>query len=80
MTNLRIFMVRPVTNVSAARSAIDRAGSELGSKVLAYDPQWKGPITTEESIKKVLAVIDKASIEDGNAGDFLSHLGNRHWV
>jgi hypothetical protein len=28
----------------------------------------------------VRKVIDNASIEKGNGGDFLSHLGNKQWL
>ncbi|KAG9258880.1 uncharacterized protein F5Z01DRAFT_641671 [Emericellopsis atlantica] len=49
-------------------------------KFMAYAPDWKGPITPEESIRAMLNVIDKASIENGDAGEFLSHWGNKQWL
>ncbi|KAL4956630.1 NAD(P)-binding protein [Aspergillus filifer] len=49
-------------------------------KVLAYAPDFKGPITPEESVRHVRATWEKASIEGGFGGAFISHLGNKQWV
>ncbi|KAG9254392.1 uncharacterized protein F5Z01DRAFT_750292 [Emericellopsis atlantica] len=68
------------SDTNGAKDAVNRASSALGAKLLEYEPEWKGPIQTEESIKKILSVTDKATAEDGNAGDFVSHLGNKRWV
>lgn len=43
-----------------------------------YEPNFRGPITTEQSVKAQLKVIDNLSLE--NTGAFLSHLGNKRWV
>jgi NAD(P)-dependent dehydrogenase (short-subunit alcohol dehydrogenase family) len=53
---------------------------EMAAKFATYAPHFTGPITPEESVKKVLSVINKASIEDGYAGAFISHLGNKQWL
>lgn len=47
------------------------------SKFSAYAPDWKGPITPEQSVSLMQSVIANASIEKGNGGDFISHLGNQ---
>ncbi|KAL2204529.1 NAD(P)-binding protein [Sarocladium strictum] len=52
----------------------------LGGKVMAYEPSWKGPIQPEESVRQVLAVVEKNKVDGGNAGALLSHLGNQRWV
>lgn len=51
----------------------------MASKFAEYAPQWKGAVSPEESVQNVLSVIEKASIDD-NAGDVLSHLGNKRWL
>ncbi|PNP84185.1 hypothetical protein FNYG_02873 [Fusarium nygamai] len=45
-----------------------------------YAPHWEGAISPEESATAVLSVIDKASIEAGNGGSFVSHYGNKQWL
>ncbi|KAK3938299.1 hypothetical protein QBC46DRAFT_390633 [Diplogelasinospora grovesii] len=49
-------------------------------KLASYAPHFKGPITPEESVKAVRSVWEKASIEEGYGGAFISHLGNKQWV
>ncbi|KAK5654588.1 hypothetical protein OQA88_7217 [Cercophora sp. LCS_1] len=49
-------------------------------KFAAYAPHFKGPITPEESVAAVRSVIENASVEKGNGGEFLSHLGNKQWL
>lgn len=49
-------------------------------RLQSYAPHFKGPITPEESVKQVRAVWEKASIESGSGGAFISHLGNKQWV
>ncbi|KAI6785466.1 uncharacterized protein J7T54_007109 [Emericellopsis cladophorae] len=57
-----------------------QADCALAQKFMAYAPDWKGPITPEESVSAMMNVIDKASIENGDAGEFLSHYGNKQWL
>ncbi|KAF5000920.1 hypothetical protein FGRMN_1377 [Fusarium graminum] len=45
-----------------------------------YAPGFAGPISPEESVKAVTSVIEQASIEAGNGGSFVSHLGNKQWL
>jgi hypothetical protein len=45
-----------------------------------YAPHWEGAISPEESATAVLSVINKASIEAGNGGSFVSHYGNNQWL
>ncbi|KAE8373965.1 hypothetical protein BDV26DRAFT_296445 [Aspergillus bertholletiae] len=49
-------------------------------KLLEYAPHFKGPITPEESVRHVRSTWEKASIEGGFGGAFVSHLGNKQWV
>jgi len=41
-------------------------------------PDFKGPITPEESVKAVLHVVDEATLKD--TGAFISHKGNKEWI
>lgn len=52
----------------------------FAGKLASYAPDFKGPITPEESVKLVRGVWEKASIEGGYGGSFISHLGNKQWV
>ncbi|KAK6221162.1 hypothetical protein QIS74_04891 [Colletotrichum tabaci] len=45
-----------------------------------YAPHFKGAITPEESVRHVKSTWEKASIDNGFAGAFVSHLGNKQWV
>lgn len=49
-------------------------------KFLTYAPGFTGPATPEDAVKSVLGVVEKASIEGGYAGDFVSHFGNKQWL
>jgi hypothetical protein len=41
-------------------------------------PDFKGPISAEESVVMPKKVIEKITIED--SGEFLSHLGTKEWL
>jgi hypothetical protein len=49
-------------------------------KFQKYSPTFKGPDTPPESIKAVLSVVEKSSIEKGDGGAYLSHFGNKRWI
>ncbi|KAI8945237.1 NAD(P)-binding protein [Xylaria longipes] len=42
---------------------------------MVYSPRFKGPATPAESVEKILVQINKASLEAGYGGEFISHLG-----
>ena len=52
----------------------------MGAKFMAYTPHFKGAITPEESVKAVLGVTEKSSLENGDGGAFISHLGTKDWL
>jgi hypothetical protein len=52
----------------------------LIAKFAAYAPHFQRPLTPEESVKAVVDVIEKSSIEGGAGGAFISHLGNKQWL
>jgi hypothetical protein len=49
-------------------------------KFAAYAPHFKGPTSADESVKAVMGIAQKASVEGGDGGAFLSHLGNKQWL
>ena len=55
-------------------------GSELPMKFASYAPNFKGPITPEESVKAMLDVIEKANVNNGFGGAYVSHFGNKQWL
>jgi len=54
--------------------------ADFGRRLAAYKPGFRGPISTAESVEAVLGVIEKASLEGGDGGRFVSHLGGRQWL
>lgn len=52
----------------------------FAGKLVVYAPHFKGPISPEESVRHVRSTWEKASIEGGFGGAFVSHLGNKQWV
>jgi len=51
-----------------------------GAKFQVYAPDFAGPIAAEDSVKAVLRVVENASLEKGDGGAFLSHMGNKKWI
>ncbi|KAI1849748.1 hypothetical protein JX266_004697 [Neoarthrinium moseri] len=45
-----------------------------------YAPHFKGAITPEESVRLTLSVLERSSIEAGDAGSWVSHYGNKQWL
>ncbi|KAK1830666.1 hypothetical protein QBC39DRAFT_434709 [Podospora conica] len=54
--------------------------SGLVAKFVQYEPCFAGPLTPEQSVTLMRSVIENASIEKGNGGDFLSQNGTKHWL
>ncbi|KAI9723860.1 MAG: hypothetical protein M1835_003919, partial [Candelina submexicana] len=54
--------------------------STMPQKFAKAFPHFTGPITPEESVKAVLAVIEKAKVDSEYAGGFVSHFGNKVWL
>lgn len=44
-----------------------------------YAPHFKGPITSEESVRMVVDVIERATVETFGGG-FVSHFGDKQWL
>ncbi|RYP91057.1 hypothetical protein DL770_002830 [Monosporascus sp. CRB-9-2] len=57
-----------------------KAVLEMFAKFAEIAPHFKGPITPEESVRSVMAVIENASVDRGDGGSFVSHFGNKQWL
>ncbi|KAH8807957.1 putative short chain dehydrogenase [Xylogone sp. PMI_703] len=49
-------------------------------KVLTYAPNFKGPTPVDEAVQNIRSVWEKASVDSGYGGAFVSHLGNKQWL
>jgi hypothetical protein len=45
-----------------------------------YAPHFKGASTTEAAVKDILSVMNRASVDNGDGGSFVSHYGNQQWL
>ncbi|KAK1752036.1 hypothetical protein QBC47DRAFT_328477 [Echria macrotheca] len=53
--------------------------AKMGQAAMKYAPEWKGPISPDESVAMVLDVVGHATIEN-NGGKVVSHLGTKRWL
>ena len=44
-----------------------------------YAPDFRGPLTPEQSVSHVADVVNKATVET-MGGQFVSHFGNKQWL
>ena len=51
----------------------------MGAAFAAYAPHFTGLLTPEDSVKAVVDVIEKATVET-KGGDFVSHYGTKTWL
>lgn len=51
----------------------------IGALFKEYAPDFKGPITPEQSVEMCLKVIEDATVEM-HGGGFVSHFGNKQWL
>ncbi|TRX90608.1 hypothetical protein FHL15_008581 [Xylaria flabelliformis] len=52
----------------------------MREKFQTYAPHFKGPATPEESVRDVISVWERASIEKGDAGHLVSHFGDKQFL
>ena len=57
-----------------------KAFQDLAGKFAAYAPHFKAPLTPQESVEVMLKLLEKSSIENGNGGTFVSHMGTKQWI
>jgi hypothetical protein len=49
-------------------------------KFKEYSPTFQGPMSPKESAKSVLALVNKATVDGGYAGVFLSHSESKPYL
>ncbi|KAL8858282.1 MAG: hypothetical protein Q9178_005145 [Gyalolechia marmorata] len=49
-------------------------------KLSTYAPHFKGFTPVDEAIPVIKSTWEKASIDNGNSGAFISHFGNKQWL
>ena len=49
-------------------------------KLRDYNPDFSGPVTPVRSVQMMQKVWEKASIEGGYGGEYLSHNGDKIWI
>ncbi|KAI3327601.1 NAD(P)-binding protein [Xylariaceae sp. AK1471] len=52
----------------------------LMAKFQQYQPNFKGPVTPDIAVKDTIRTWENASIDKGDGGAFLSHLGSKQWL
>ncbi|KAF7347321.1 NAD(P)-binding protein [Mycena venus] len=72
-----------IVDVAATRGSEPTAGELEEFKMLSKAvgkaaPDFKGPITPEESVKMQLELLNRWTVEE--TGAFVSHLGNKQWM
>ncbi|KAI9680452.1 MAG: hypothetical protein M1822_007210 [Bathelium mastoideum] len=50
------------------------------AKIQAYTPYFKGPSTPEQALPIVKDTWERASVQTGYGGAFVSHFGNKQWL
>ncbi|RDA83519.1 hypothetical protein CP532_4156 [Ophiocordyceps camponoti-leonardi (nom. inval.)] len=71
------------SNISDIRTATPEQMQSLGGlvqKFMQYAPHFTGPATPEAAIKDVISVWERASVENGDGGSYVSHHGNKQWL
>ncbi|KAL4797712.1 hypothetical protein BDV19DRAFT_387140 [Aspergillus venezuelensis] len=49
-------------------------------KFQAYAPNFRGPVSPETAVRRVLGVWERAIVENGDRGAFVSQYGNKTWL
>jgi hypothetical protein len=52
----------------------------LFAKMMIYAPHFKGPVPPADAVRDVMKVAYEASLEKGDGGTFVSHLGTKRWL
>jgi hypothetical protein len=63
-----------------SHSRPDARSDELHGKISIYAPDFKGATPVEDAIPIIRSTWEKASIEDGYGGAFVSHHGTKQWL
>ncbi|KAK3305990.1 uncharacterized protein B0T15DRAFT_556605 [Chaetomium strumarium] len=53
---------------------------DVFARFKSYAPHFSGPARPEDAVRDVISVWERASVEKGDGGSFVSHLGNKQWL
>ncbi len=53
---------------------------QLFAKFQEYSPTFQGPARAEDSVRSVLKLVNKATVDGGYAGVFISHTEGKPYV
>ncbi|OAG44617.1 hypothetical protein AYO21_01107 [Fonsecaea monophora] len=73
-----LYPVRPWHKLASVPELQKRM--EQGLKFNRYEQSYTKPLNTQESVDFLLKVLSEKSIENGDAGACISHLGTRRWL
>lgn len=57
-----------------------KAAMVMFGKFKEYSPTFQGPAKTEDAVKSVLALVNKATVDGGYAGVFISHTEKKPYL
>ena len=66
--------------MTASEEEAQKRIGTLFSKFTQFAPDFKGPNTPKGAALNVISVFEKASIENGDGGNFVSQFGNKTWL
>jgi hypothetical protein len=67
-------------NVMVETEEEGRLAMAMFGKFKQYSPTFHGPMKPEASAKSVLALVDRATVDGGYAGVFLSHTESKPYL
>lgn len=67
-------------NVSIETEEEGQLAMAMFGKFKQYSPTFQGPMNPEDSAKSVLALVNKATVNGGYAGVFLSHTESKPYL
>ena len=74
------YSILPLTQGNAiVTPEIQEGIANMSQAAIKYAPEWKGPISADQSVTMVLDVVGHATIEN-NGGRVVSHLGTKRWL
>ncbi len=68
------------TNVLIATEEEGQGAMAMFQKFKDYSPTFQGPTKPEDSVKSVLALVNKATVDSGYAGIFISHTEGKPYL
>ena len=69
-----------VADIWLATEEEGKLAMAMFGKFKEYSPTFQAPTKVDESVKSVLALIDKATVDGGYAGIFISHTGKKPYI